>query len=295
MPYKQFITYLEKEKRYSAKTCTAYSSDLQQFFAFAQNTFDTINVKEINTQMVRSWIAEMVENGTTASSVKRKLSAVKSFYKYEQQNGTVLSNPASGVATPKIPKRLPKTVDTKAVNFLLEKTYFGETFVANRDKLVIEIIYETGMRVSELCSLKVYNIFLEENTLKVIGKGNKERLIPFSDLLKNSIEKYLKVRNNEPFDNADLSFLIVTEKGKPAYNKLISRITKKYLSLITKNEHRNPHVLRHTYASALLNNGADLNAIKELLGHSSLAATQVYTHNSVEQLKKTYFLTHPKT
>lgn len=296
MPAKNFIKYLQHQKNYSGQTLKAYESDLAQFFVYLQNLYEWQgNTNSIDKQQVRSWIASLVSEGKSSSSVKRKLSSLKSFFKYQQQQGERANNPANDVATPKKPKRLPKTIDTKAINKLLEKHYFGDGFAGQRDKIVVELIYETGMRLNELMNLRVLDIYFEENTLKVTGKGNKERLIPFSNTLKNNLIYYLEVRNKQEFEDAELQFLIITNKGKKTYDKLISRITKKYLSLVITNEHRNPHVLRHTFASALLNNGADLNAIKELLGHESLAATQVYTHNSVEQLKKVYFLTHPKS
>ncbi|MCL4115944.1 UNVERIFIED_CONTAM: hypothetical protein GTU68_032762 [Idotea baltica] len=252
-------------------------------------------VISVTKQQVRSWIASLVNEGKSATSVRRKLSTLKSFFKYQQQQGIIENNPANNIATPKIPKRLPKTVNTNSLNNLLEKHYFGDGFAGMRDKLVIELIYETGMRLSEITNLKTLNVYLNEKVVRVTGKGNKERIIPFSNLLKQNIQQYLSVRATTTFENPDFSYFIVTNKGKRTYSKLISRIVNKYLTLITTNEHKHPHVLRHTYASALLNNGADLNAIKELLGHSSLAATQVYTHNSAEQLKKIYFLTHPKS
>lgn len=296
MPYKTFISYLEFEKRYSPETVKAYQSDLQQFFKFMSDLYEwDKNILTISKQQIRSWIAFLVDEGKSPRSVRRKLSTLTTFFKYQQYKGLRLDNPANHIAVPKIPQRLPKIVDTKAINLLLDKHHFGDGFEGLRDKLVIELIYETGVRLSELINLKTLDVHLDEGVLKVTGKGRKERLIPFSNILKKNIENYLAIRANETFENPNFSYLIVTNKGKKTYSKLISRIVNKYLSLVSINGHRNPHVLRHTFASSLLRNGADLNAIKELLGHSSLAATQVYTHNSVEQLKKIYSLTHPKS
>jgi len=292
--YDGFIKYLQLEKRYSNHTIKAYQNDLGQFFTYAQGCFELASIQKTTTSIVRSWVAHLMQQGITAKSVNRKISSLKAFFKYSIKQGYLQTNPALNVPLPKLKKKLPQTIKTENINQLLNDVYWGETFEKLRDKLVIELIYETGMRLSELINLKLNNISLTSLHLKVLGKGNKERIIPFSPELAKSIEKYVNIRQSKEFIKADLSYLIVTNKGKKAYPKLISRIINNYLTLVTSIKHRHPHVLRHTFATALLNNGADLNAIKELLGHSSLAATQVYTHNSTEKLKQVYKLAHPK-
>ncbi len=296
MPDKTFIQYLAFEKRYSPQTVKAYQSDLQQFFKYMGDVYEwSQDIASVSKSQIRSWLAHLVNEGKSARSVRRKLSTLITFFKFQQQNGIINNNPAKNIASPKLPQRLPKTIETQAINLLLEKHYFGDGFSGTRDKLVIELIYETGMRLNELIELQLAHIFFDENLIKVKGKGNKERLIPISENLKNNISRYLQIREQTTLEPCFFNYLIVTNKGKKSYSKIISRIVNKYISLVSTSEYKHPHVLRHTFASALLNNGADLNAIKELLGHSSLAATQVYTHNSVEQLKKIYLLTHPKS
>jgi integrase/recombinase XerC len=232
-----------------------------------------------------------MDQGLTVVSVKRKTSTLRSFYKFLLREGLVTKNPTELVMVPRSGKKLPEFVQEKEMNKLLDTSFFTEDFNGQRDKAILSLFYGTGMRLSELRGIKMADLRLQEQIVKVLGKRNKERLIPFPSEIKVDIVNYIGLRN-ELFGDSN-SYLFVTDKGEQVYEKLIYRVVRKYLSLVTSMEKRSPHILRHTYATHLLNRGADLNAIKELLGHASLAATQVYTHTSFEKLKKIYNQAHP--
>ena len=241
--------------------------------------------------MVRSWMADLSEVGIDNRSVNRKLSTLKSFYKFLVREGKIEVNPTSGIIAPKISKKLPSYVPEKDMESLFRDVEFENGFVGKRDRLVLEMFYATGMRRDELINLKVNGVNRRENTVKVLGKRNKERIIPLYEGVNEALEEYLEVRSDcEPQDD----HLFLTEKGKKIYPGLIYGIVKRYLEQITTIQKKSPHVLRHTFATHMLNNGADLNSIKELLGHANLSATQVYTHNSMEKLKSIYKQAHPK-
>lgn len=288
----RFIQYLQFEKRFSSHTVTAYRQDLYQFQAFLDSNHpDLLSVTHPD---VRSWVLELMEKGSEPKTVNRKISTLRSFYKFLQREALIESNPMTLIRAPKIPKRLPVVIDEQNIDKLLDnKDQFEDNFAGMRDRLVLELLYGTGMRLSELTQLKDSDINLYEQYIKVLGKRNKERIIPVGRPLIHLIREYLVEKLSQKFDNKAVS-LIVTNKGKDAYPKFIYRIVKDSLSEIFTQNKKSPHILRHTFATALLNRGADLNAIKELLGHSSLAATQVYTHNSVEKLKSIYKQAHPK-
>jgi len=288
----QFIGYLQFEKRFSPHTVTAYRKDLTQFTDFL-NT-DGLNVLAISHQEVRSWMLTLMEQGSESKTVSRKLSVLRSFYKFLQREELIRINPMVHIKAPRIPKRLPVVMDEQKMDSLLDSDHvFEDNFAGKRNRMILELLYGTGMRLSELVNLTDQDVNLYEQYIKVLGKRNKERIIPVGIPLIKLIKDYMREKLSQNFDNKGGS-LIVTNEGNNAYPQFIYRIVKLSLSQISTQTKRSPHILRHSFATALLNKGADLNAIKELLGHSSLAATQVYTHNSVEKLKSIYKQAHPK-
>jgi integrase/recombinase XerC len=288
----RFIQYLQFEKRFSSHTISAYKKDLQQFSEFIK--LSDLNFQSVRHPHVRSWMVELMDDSNEAKTIHRKLSALRSFYKFLSRESLVDSNPTLQVKAPKIPKRLPVTIEESKLNNLLDdQETFGDDFNGLQERLVIELLFGTGIRLTELLTLKEGDIDIYEQHIRVLGKRNKERIIPVNASLMNLIRQFAREKKDQNFHN-NSSALFVTKEGKSAYPKLIYRIVKKYISLISTHDKRSPHILRHTFATSLLNNGADINAIKELLGHASLAATQVYTHNSVERLKSIYKQAHPK-
>lgn len=288
-----FLKYLELEKRFSAHTIKAYKSDLIQFFAYLEDIYSLTSILEVRHFHIRAWVVELMQNKITPRSINRKLSTLKTYFKFLKRRKEIQENPMLKVIAPKVGKRLPVVVKEIELENLFEKINFGEGYAAVRDEMVMEMLYSTGMRRSELINLTPNDLDFFNAQVKVLGKGNKERLIPFARPLSDRLKNYLEIRKDE-FELGGTDFLFLTGKGKKMYPKLVYNLVKKYLSQITTVEQRSPHVLRHSFATHLSNNGADLNAIKELLGHSSLAATQVYTHNSIEKLKKVYQQAHPK-
>jgi len=288
----RFIRYLQFEKRFSPNTVTAYKKDLYQFSEFIISLEP--NLLSISHQQVRTWIVSLMDNGIEPKSINRKISTLRSFYKFLQREGLINSSPMLHVKAPKIPKRLPVVVTEQKMDSLLDAEHvFSDDFEGVRNRLILELLYGTGMRLSELVGLKNEDVNVYENQIKVLGKRNKERIIPISKVLAKLIADYQVLKTHQQFDLKPLS-LIVTNEGKAAYPKFIYRVVHSILSFISTQDKKSPHILRHSFATTLLNRGADLNAIKELLGHSSLAATQVYTHNSVEKLKSIYKQAHPK-
>lgn len=285
-----FLDYLTHQKRCSQHTVTAYKKDLEQFHSFISSEFDTESFKEVNSTFIRSWIVNLIEDDITPRSINRKISSLKSFYKYLLKNGLVVNNPLLKVVSPKTSKRLPVFVTEDELGNLFEEVIFEEGFEGFRDQLIISLFYNTGIRLSELVELKLSSVNFSNQTIKVIGKRNKERIIPISPVLNTEINNYLKERENI----AKNDFLFLTKKGEKIYPKLVYRTVNHYLSMVTSNSKKSPHVLRHTFATHMLNNGADLNSIKEILGHANLSATQVYTHNTIEKLKNIHKQAHPK-
>lgn len=286
-----FLKYLQYEKRYSPKTVLAYQTDLQQFQDFLNKDFDAVPSAEANHALVRSWVVSLVEKEIDAASVNRKIACLRSYYKFLLRQEVITKDPMTKIKILKTKKKLPHFVQETDMVKVLDQIKFTKDFEGTRDQLVLELLYGTGMRLSELIGLKDLSINLKDRTLKVLGKRNKERVIPFTQSLVRLIEDYRKVRNKEVEKKSEK--LLLTETGQPLYPMLVNRIVKKYLrdSNVDK---KSPHVLRHTYATHLLNKGAEINAVKDLLGHASLAATQVYTHNSMEKLKKVFDQAHPK-
>lgn len=287
----EFCDYLSHQKRYSIHTVSAYKKDLEQFNQFLISDFDTNSFSEANSHIVRSWIVQLIENDISPRSINRKISTLKSFYKYLLKNNEIDINPLLKVITPKTSKRLPVFVGESEITNLFSQIEFPNGYEGSRDNIILELFYATGIRLSELVNLQLNSIDYQNSTIKVIGKRNKERIIPFGNNLKLKIDNYLVERKK--IKNPD-SQLFLTKVGKKIYPKLVYRVVKHYLSLVTTVSKKSPHVLRHTFATHMLNNGADLNSIKEILGHSNLSATQVYTHNTIEKLKNIHKQAHPK-
>jgi integrase/recombinase XerC len=287
----QFLKYLKFQKRYSQHTITAYNNDITQFSTFLTSLSQ--NYSTANHQSVRAWVVNLMDDGLEAKSVNRKISSLRSFYKYLLKEDIIIKNPVAKVQTPKVAKKLPSFVSDDKLSLLLDNSVFTNEFESIRDKLILELLFGTGIRLNELLQLRLGDIQLAEKTLKVLGKRNKERIIPIHSTLINSLNNYITLRNEKQFINSSDS-LIITNNGNAAYAKFIYRVVHQYLSLITTQDKKSPHVLRHTFATSLLNKGADINAIKDLLGHANLAATQIYTHNSIERLKSIYKQAHPK-
>ena len=288
----RFIRYLQFEKRFSLHTVTAYKNDLDQFSQYIV-AFQT-ELLNVTHQHVRTWIVSLMDDGIEARTINRKISSLRSFYKFLQREDLIGNSPMIYVRAPKIPKRLPIVITEQKMDILLDaQDVFSNDFQGIRDRLIIELLYGTGMRLSELVNLSDHDINRYEQQIKVLGKRNKERIIPISKPLAKLVGDYQLQKLNQNFDNKS-SALIVTNQGNKVYAKFIYRTVNLVLSFISTHDKKSPHILRHSFATSLLNRGADLNAIKELLGHSSLAATQVYTHNSVEKLKSIYKQAHPK-
>lgn len=285
----EFLKFIQFEKRYSNHTLVAYATDLNQFSEYLSITYQINQIPEVNHTIVRSWIVSLMEQKVSPRSVNRKITTLKTFYKYLLRHNKVAKNPMLKVLSPKVAKRLPVFLEKDKIELLLDNTSWDNDFEGQRNKLIIELFYATGIRLSELINLKQANIDLYQCQLKVLGKRNKERIIPFADTLKTLIIQYVAIRPVSDYD-----FLFTNEKGRKMYEKQVYRVVHAYLSLVTSADKKSPHVLRHTFATHMLNNGAELNAIKELLGHANLAATQVYTHNTVDKLKNIHKQAHPK-
>jgi len=292
-PVSNFIKYLKFEKRYSQHTIVSYSNDLEQFTVYLTEQYQAPALDEIAPAYVRSWLAEMKNDKMTGKSINRKISTLKSFFKYHLRTGTILNTPMGSVTAPKISKRLPEFVKEEDMRQLFEHLEFPDSWQGKTDRLLLLLFYQTGMRLSELMNLKETQVDFSRQSLKILGKGNKERVVPAGEALCRQLKEYQQAKRREP-GNFDNIYLFVLESGKKLYPKYVYLAVKKYLSEVTTLTKRSPHILRHTFATHLTNNGADLNAVKELLGHSSLAATQVYTHNSIEKLKETHKKAHPK-
>jgi integrase/recombinase XerC len=288
-----FIDYLKFEKRYSEHTIISYQGDLVSFFQYLEQKFGPLSLQEISASLVRSWLASLKADHISSRSVNRKISSLKSFFKYQLRSGTVEQTPLNNIVSPKTSKRLPLYVEQKDIATLFSHIEFPDDWNGHTDKLLIEIFYNTGMRLSELINIRENQIDYGNCTIKILGKGNKERIIPLSANMRSDIIKYVQAKRIE-FQAFDDTYLLVNSKGKKLYSKLVYLCVKKYLGAVTTIDKKSPHVLRHTFATHLTNSGAELNSVKELLGHSSLAATQVYTHNTIEKLKDVYKKAHPK-
>ncbi len=292
-PLEAFLDYLKFEKRYSVHTITSYQSDLRDFFDYIELQFGSTRLEDISPAMVRSWLADLRENGMTAKSINRKISSLRSFFKFQMKTGVLGNTPMGSIVTPKIGKRLPVFVKEQETRELMAAISGAtEDWKSLNAKMLLTLFYSTGMRLSELIGLKEGQLDLGRSRIKVLGKGNKERVIPVSQEMVDNIRDYLRLKRKE-FEQPSET-LLVTEKGRKLYPKYAYLLVNKYLGMASTLDKKSPHVLRHTFATHLMNSGADLNAVKELLGHSSLASTQVYTHNTIEKLKDVHKKAHPR-
>ncbi|MFT4595263.1 MAG: integrase/recombinase XerC [Bacteroidia bacterium] len=290
-----FLDYIQKEKRFSTHTVIAYSKDLDQFLHHVTENLEVTSIQKVDHHDIRSWIVSILEDEKLqATSVNRKISCLRSFYKYLIRNEVVSKNPMAKITSLKAKKKLPLFLEQVQMENLLDQMEFGEGFKGVRDKLIIELLYCTGMRRAELIGLKTSNVNRSNQEIKVLGKRNKERIIPLSQSSLLLIAKYETLARDSFGALKQNGFLLVDDNGEQMSDGFVYRKVNRYLRLVTTIEKKSPHILRHTFATHMLNNGADLNAIKELLGHSSLSATQVYTHNSIEKLTQIYKQAHPR-
>ena len=283
-----FINYLSAEKRFSVHTIVSYSSDIDQFFVFILDNFNINNdISEVNFQIVRSWIAYLLEQGISPRSVNRKISTLRTYFKFLIREGVLSESPMLRVVSPKTKKRLPLFIEEEQIEELLNEVRFDDGFIGDRDKLILELFYVTGIRLSELINIKISDINFNNNIIKVLGKRRKERLIPISIAFSEKVKLFIKKYNIK-------CYLFTNIDGNQVYTKLVYRIVNRYIGKISSINKKSPHILRHTFATHMLNNGADINAIKELLGHANLMATQVYTHNTIDKLKSVHKHAHPR-
>lgn len=288
-----FTDYLKYQKRYSPHTLRSYSDDLMQLNDYLVSEFGEMQLNELTPSIIRTWLAHMKDHDIASRSINRKISSLKSFFKYHLKNGTVSSTPMTQVASPKTAKRMPVFVKQEETAVLFEHVEFPDSWEGRTDRLIIELLYNTGLRSAELVSLKESQVDASRRILKVLGKGNKERIIPLNPEFIKNIQQYIVEKKQiEGAETNDR--LLVTASGKPLYAGYVYRSVKHSLNQVTTVQKKSPHVLRHTFATHLLNNGADLNSVKELLGHASLAATQVYTHHTIEKLRDVHKKAHPK-
>ena len=288
----EFLSYLNLQKRFSPLTTKNYAIDLKQFFNFLNQEVYDSRLTEISYQHVRSFIASLIDKKKSTVCVNRKISCLKSFFKFALKNNLISNNPMQKIQGPKTPKRLPVFIDENQIEKIFNQLKFDSGFEGIRNKLLIDVLYQTGLRRAELINLKETDLDLISLQLKVLGKRNKERIIPFSIHLKRSIQEYLNAKQENNLIN---SFLFVNLKNIQLSPQALTKIVSEILSEVTTNKKKSPHVLRHTFATHLLNRGADINAVKELLGHANLSATQIYTHNTIEKLKKSYNQAHPRS
>ena len=287
----RFIKYLKFEKRLSENTVVSYETDLDQFLSFYKEYSTSQKIEKVDKRTIRSWIVKLSLSNLSAKSINRKIASLKSFFKFLVKRDLIKKNPSSQINSLKTDQKIPSFIKERDINFLFKNIDTKEDFTGQRDLLILELLYGTGIRISELINIKISDINFTKKEIKVIGKRNKERIIPLHNNAIYQTKKYLKLAEKEGYKN---QYLLFTKKGEKIYPMLINRIVKKHLSTLIKSKKYNPHLLRHTFATHILNKGGDLNSIKDLLGHSSLAATQVYTHNSIEKLKETFNSSHPR-
>jgi integrase/recombinase XerC len=283
----KFLDYISKEKRYSIHTLTSYKTDLNQFFLFLNTEFSVSDISEVTFKMIRNWISHLIESGLKSVSVKRKISSIKSYFKFIEISGFSEYNPTLKITSPKTSKRLPVFIEKNNIDNLLDNNFFNNDFEGSRDKLIIELFYFTGIRLSELLNITITDINFNNSSFKVLGKRSKERLIPLNFELSQNLKNFISQNNLS-------KFLFTDKKHKKLNSKKVYRIVNYYISKVSSLKKRSPHILRHSFATHMLNNGADINAIKELLGHANLSATQIYTHNSISKLKSVHNQAHPK-
>lgn len=289
-----YLAYLRYEKRSSEHTVVSYQNDIVQFSDFLQDINSSVDLLAVTPEKIRAWVIQLAEANITSRSINRKLSALRSFYHYHTRIGNISNSPMDTISAPKLSKRLPCFLEENETEKLFGPDLFSDTYQGWRDRTIIELFYATGIRISELINLTFDKVNLYNNTIKVLGKRNKEREIPFGNTFKNCYQSYVNFYDEKFNGHTKSSYIFVTDKANKVYPKFVYSIVRKYLDMVTAIDKRSPHVLRHTFATHLLNRGADINAIKEILGHSSLSATQVYTHNSIEKLKSIYQTAHPR-
>ncbi len=294
----QFINYLNYEKHFSGHTVLGYQNDLAQFSTFIKQQFEIESPLLISHQHIRTWLVDLMNNNIEPRSISRKLSALRSYFKYLIKEELIATNPVAKVQAPKVAKKLPSFIEEQNLSILFDQKvnnnqeeFFANDFEGQRNKLILLLFYTCGVRLSELIELKTSDFDSYRQTIKVLGKRNKERIIPITKELNLELQKYLVIKTQQGLNNEQIFALSSNNK---MYPKAVYNIVKRFLSMVTTIDKKSPHVLRHTFATHLLNKGADLNAIKELLGHASLAATQVYTHNSIERLKNIHKTRHPR-
>lgn len=289
----EFINYLKFQKRYSQHTIISYQHDLTAFFDFLELQYGKTELSDIKPTFARSWLAQLKQQGMESRTITRKISTLKTFFKYQLKQQTISISPMATVQSPKTSKRLPRFVEKEDMSTLLKDVDFPDTWEGRTEWLLIQLFYNTGIRQAELLGLKEMQVDKFNNSIKVLGKGSKERIIPVSKDFMMLLQEYMTAKRKN-FENFDKDVLLVNGKGKKLNQRYVYNVVNKYLSMVTTIDKKSPHVLRHSFATHLMNNGADLNAVKELLGHSSLAATQVYTHNTIEKLKDIHKKAHPK-
>lgn len=288
-----FLDYIRFQKRYSSHTVVSYRTDLTAFCLFLEEHYSDTVTAEIKPAFIRTWLASLKEQGISSKTINRKISALKSFFKYSMKKEVLIKSPMTSIGAPKIPKRLPQFVDQKDMFTLLSHVEFPDNWQGATERLLIQIFYHSGIRQAELINLQVNQIDLGNSCIKVLGKGNKERIVPISNGLIVQVRAYIENRKTT-FPGSRETCLLLNKKGNKLYPRYVYDVVKRYLSLVTTIEKRSPHILRHSFATHLTNNGADINSIKELMGHSSLASTQIYTHNNIEKLKEAFNKAHPK-
>lgn len=294
MEIKEFLGYLEHERRFSHHTVKNYKIDLTQFLEYLISEFEIDDLISANHQILRSWIVHLMEKPLSARSINRKISTLKSYYKYARKEGVLENDPTLKIISPKQSERLPVFVEEDGMQNLFNGDYFENNFSGRRDELLISLLYETGIRLSELIELKFSDVDFDASRLKVLGKRNKERFIPLTQIMLQSIKSFHAEKEVESGNNSS-TYLLITDKGEKMQSRFVYGKVNFYLSQVTSISKRSPHVLRHTFATHMLNNGADLNVIKEMLGHANLSATQIYTHNTIEKLKDVYKTSHPRS
>ncbi|MGA1977767.1 MAG: tyrosine-type recombinase/integrase [Bacteroidales bacterium] len=288
-----FFQYIQAERRYSPHTLRSYQNDLDQFFTYLSSNGMPAEPEEISAHHIRSWMVSMMDGGTKSVTIHRKISCLRSFFRYLRKEGVIKNDPLEKVVLPKRSRRLPVFVPEESLDRLLDENYFGSDFKGIRNRTIIEMLYLTGMRRAELTGLRNDDVDLEGAVVKVTGKRNKQRIIPLTKTFTLRLDEYIKARDSM-WGTGIGEWFFKTDKGLKLYDKYVYNIVRKYLSLVTTVEKKSPHILRHSFATHMLNRGADLNAIKEFLGHANLSATQIYTHNTFEKLKKIYKQAHPR-